>query len=108
MLVRSSIHSTLMRRVLFRGTWIAGIGASLFLFAGLFATPAILHVWGLPLFLAALAAIAYGLLPFCRLKRLETNPYVLNLEGEWLHFMAKGKPVLSIPIQSIKTIAWIE
>jgi hypothetical protein len=107
--LRSSIKPYLTRHILFRGTLLAGIGALFLLISGIFLPPAILTFWGFPIFLLSVGLIACGLLPYRRLKRLEVNPYILTLEnGEWIHFLVKGKPVFSIPYQSIASVEWMQ
>ena len=107
--ILSSISPSLLRFVLFRGTFLAGIGSAILLFAGIFLPAKRLDLWGLPFFLLAFGLIAWGLIPYRRLKRLETNPYVLLCDDkEEVHFFARGKLQLSIRRRSIKDIMWVE
>ena len=107
--IRSSILPSLSYQVLLRGTLLGGVGALSLLLAGAFLPPQKMQVWGPFFFLVGLGMIAWGLLPYKRLKRLEEKPYRLSLEGdEWLHFSCGGKALLSIPIGSIESMKYDE
>lgn len=107
--IRSSIKTSLLNHTLFRGTIIAGIGGAILLFAGVFVPLSSLNTWGFPIFLASLALITLGLLPYKRLKRLEVNPYeiVADHEKMW-HFFEKGMPLFSLPVDDIEKTVLIE
>jgi len=106
--LRSSISQTLMRSSIWRGTSLAGLGVIVLLVAGTFLPLAEMKVWGLPLFGLGIGLITWGLLPYRRMKRLETNPYTLTIDHEWLHLAAKGRAIYSIPRESIEGIDFVE
>lgn len=107
--IRSSIKTSLMKHTLFRGTVIASVGGALLLFAGIFVPVSSLSYWGFPIFLASIALITLGLLPYKQLKRLEVNPYqiVADQEKMW-HFFEKGMPLFSLPVDDIEKTLLIE
>jgi hypothetical protein len=107
--LRSSIRSELMRFTLWKGSCLAGIGALLLLFGGTFVPLQQLKVWGFPIFISACALITWGLLPYRRLRTLETSPYVLTLpEEKWLCLSAKGKIMFKLPLESISHFKYLE
>lgn len=107
--IRSSILPALMRRTLWSGSLLGGVGALSLLMGGIFISLPEMKIWGPFLFIFSLAMITLGLLPYRRLKRLEENPYVLTIEGEgWIHFSGKGKLLFSIPISFLDCITYLE
>lgn len=107
--IRSSVLPDLMRKTLWRGTLLGGIGVFALLFGGVFIPVEKMKVWGPLLFLFSLGLITWGLLPYKHLKRLENKPSRLIVEGDrWLHYSAGGKPLLSLPIASIAHIMFID
>jgi hypothetical protein len=107
--IRTHITPGLLRFALFRGTLMGGIGAAILLFSGIFLPPALLQGWGFFLFMLSIGLIAWGLIPYRRLKRLETNPNRLILDSEGaIHFLAKGKVLQSIPREAVKSLRWVE
>jgi hypothetical protein len=108
-IIRSSISSKLMRKTLFQGTFLAGIGGLALFLGGILLPLQEMKVWGPLLFLFSVGMITWGLLPYKRLKRLEEKPYRLTIEDEhWLHFSEEGKPLFSIPMVSIECINFVE
>jgi len=107
--LRSSIRSSLMTFILFKGTIFASLGGILWMASGAFLPPHQLKIWGLPLFLIGLALITYGWLPYKRLRSLEVKPYLLTLdENHLMHFSAMGKPLFSLPCDDIAHHAFVE
>jgi hypothetical protein len=104
--LRSSVLPGLMRRTLFRGTWMAGIGVFLILGIGAFLPPQHMKTWGIFVFLAGIALITLGLLPYKRLKKLEENPNLLKIDQTSFHYFLNGKKRFSIPIASIHHLGY--
>lgn len=103
---RSSIHTPLLQKALMRGSFLAGIGA-LALLAGTFLPPENLKIWGPFLFLFSLGLIGWGLIPYRRLKRLETEPHEILITKDRLLFCWRKKPAFSIPLKRIKKAVFI-
>ena len=109
MTIRSTVLPVLMRKTLWKGTLLGGIGVLALFFGGIFTPLEEMKVWGPFFFIFSVTLITLGLLPYKRLRRLEDKPSSLILEGEeWLHYSVKGKPVFSIPIASIDHIICID
>ena len=109
---RITFHSTvthaIKKRALFRGTFIAAIGIGAIAFGGVFLSPKQLDVWGLPLILFGILFIAWGLIPYRRLCRLETTPNRIEMSEEALTFF-QGKVALTrIPLISIEKLEYVE
>lgn len=103
---RSSIHSPLLQKTLMRGSLLAGIGAFLLL-AGTFLSPASLKIWGPLIFFTGLGLIGWGLIPYRRLKRLETEPHEIHLSNNQLLFCWRKKPVFTIQLDGIEKAVFI-
>lgn len=103
---RSSIHSPLLKKALLQGSCLAGLGAFLLL-TGTFLPLGILKVWGPFIFLISLALIGWGLIPYRRLKQLETEPHEILLSNNQLLFCWRKKPVFAIQLEGIKKAVFI-
>ena len=66
-----------------------------------------LKSWGLVIFLVCMALITWGLWPYSHLKRLENHPYRIIIDEEKLRFI-KGKEAISIPLDNISQIKYVE
>lgn len=106
--VRSSIKPRLMRHIILRGSIFAVMGSLIFLYAGIFMPVAILSAWGIPLLFIAGGLLAIGLLPYRRLSRLERKPDELAANESSLIFHHLGRPVMTIPVTSIKRMAYLD
>jgi hypothetical protein len=108
LIVRSSISSSLLRDTLFKGCVIAGIGMLLLLLVGIFIPAASLHTWGWGVFFISLGLIAYGLLPYRILSRLQLKPNELILTpSQHLAFFSRGRKILTLPLQSVSCIRYV-
>ena len=109
LIIRSTISSPLLKKVLFRGFAIAFLGIILLLLAGIFIPPVTLRHWGWILFLLSLSLITFGLLPYRRLSRLQLKPNELVLDHfHQLTFYSKGQAILTFPLQSIVQANYID
>lgn len=101
-----SIKTELMRKTLFKGSMIAGLGGIFILFGGVFFDEKSLSSWGLPLFFLAMGLIAAGMIPYRRLTRLEKNPHLVVVNERELVFFKQGKKTFTIPLESIDSISY--
>lgn len=107
--LRSSIKPALMRHILMRGSCISGIGVIILLLSGAYLSPDHLKIWGLPIFIAGIALITWGMLPYRRLRHLELHPYRITVDAEGsLQFSKDSKPIFTTPIEAIAQINYIE
>ena len=107
--LRSTVLPSVMHRLLWRGSCFAIAGAACLLIPGILMPPLLMGVWGLPTFILGMGLIAWGLIPYRRLRSLEENPYRLILVGETaLTFTSKGKPLFTTPRKSIEEIRYFE
>lgn len=97
----------LTKRLLF-GSAIAAIGALLLIFGGAMIPPASLTFWGLPIFLVAIGLITCGMLPYKRLKKIESDPYVINIEGNGLFLLRGGKILYQVNVPEILEVLYLE
>lgn len=105
--VKSSVKNSIIRFALLRGTIFAGLGVLLLIY-GTFLSIETLQTWGFPLFCVAIGLIALGLLPYKKLRRLEVNPYTIETDDSHLHFLEKGVPLFSVPLDSISRFGYWE
>lgn len=106
--LRSSLKPALMKSMLWQGTILAALGAILLLLGGILLPPTELNNWGLPVFIVSIALITIGLLPYRRLRRLETKPYRIIVDKDWLELTLQDKTLLSIPWESIEKFIYID
>lgn len=105
----SSVHPKLLKKVLYQGTLIAGIGVLMLVSASIFSTPQFLSKWGIYIFIIAAFLMALGLIPYRHLQRLEENPNKITLSENGLLHYYKGKSLsFSIPLKDIQSISWME
>ena len=108
-IVRSCIKPTLKRRQLLKATLIAGSGVALLALTGSFVPPDYLRFLGWPLLFIGGALIAWGMVPYRRLCRKEDCPDELHVvNGQYLRYHVKGKPVFSVPFASIAAMRHID
>lgn len=105
--LHSVISSRLMKRTLFKGIWFALVGIIGLLIAGIFLPVSTLQELGFFIFLFSIGLIAFGMLPYKRLSRLQLNPnrIIFNHLG-YLEYYSEGNKQLTIPIESILKIAY--
>lgn len=104
---RSSIDKNLMRKALIRGTFLASIGVLLLFFSGVFLPVRILQCYGIFLFGLSMLFIAFGLLPYRKLQRLETKPDELWVTNSSIHYIKRGNERLVIPLKAVFKISWV-
>ncbi len=104
----STIKKEQLTKRLLYGSLIAAIGALLLVFGGAMLPPASLALWGFPLFLVAIGFITCGMLPYRRLKRLESDPYVIKIEGNSLSLLRGGKTLFHVNIPEILEVLYVE
>jgi hypothetical protein len=107
--LRTSIKPELMRRVLFRGSFLGGFGVILMVASGAFLPVPVLSRWGMPIFLLSIGLIAVGMLPYRKLTRLEKNPdEIIISKDEQLVYLRKGKVVFTAPLSSINSCTYVD
>jgi hypothetical protein len=107
--LRSSIRSSLMRFVLFRGTLIAALGGTLLLYGAIALPENTLRLWGLPILLIAGGLMTIGMLPYRKLTQLEKNPYeIIAPDEKSIHFAKNGKALFIIPVESVERTAFLD
>ncbi|CUI17718.1 Conserved putative membrane protein [Candidatus Protochlamydia naegleriophila] len=109
LILRTTIPTQWMNQSLKIGLVLALLGIFPLVYAGAFASPAVLKTWGLLIFLGGFFLITAGLLPYRRLSRLQFKPNELHCVGlERLEYYQNGKPVLSLTLSSIDHFSFID
>ncbi len=107
--LRSSIKPDLLNKALRQGMIFASLGCFILLFSGVFIPEQCLKIFGLPLVLISILLITFGLYPYQKLKKLETNPHeIIFLKDDHFLFSWKQKPVLNIPFSEISDCRFID
>lgn len=105
----SSVTPSLMRKTLFKGSFIAVCGVLIVTYFGLYLPPESLGLWGIPASAIGIGLIAFGLLPYRRLVRLEASPSeIVITDSNYLQYFSSGKQRYSIPMEMIQKSDYIE
>ena len=99
--IHSSVTTNVLRRALFRGVALAGLGIALIFYAGIFIPPEQLRYWGPILVCIAIALVAWGLIPHRQLTRLQLHPYEIGIDDKSLSFSSQGKKQFTVERQSV-------
>lgn len=107
--LRTTLYPFLVRQTLFKGFCISLIGMTLLVYSGTFIPSHLLKFMGLPVFIMGIGCLAWGLLPYRRLSRLELQPDKLEaLEAKSIDFFSKGEKVLSLPFNAIQSFDYFQ
>lgn len=105
----SSVKPPLLRKVLFKGTFLAAIGVITLAFTGAFMTKELLEFWGIPILVFSSLCLIYGMVPYRRLLRLETQPSeLIVVDDKYLQMIELGKQMYSVPLSMIQEMHYFE
>lgn len=108
-ILRSSISSEFLKKILIKGTLISGLGMSILVLAGAFLPIESLQRWGIWIFAFAMGCTAWGLIPYKRLQKLQTSPDEIRVtEDHILHYVKNQKEVYRLPLSDIQKVRWID
>jgi hypothetical protein len=99
--IRTSIHPPVIRFLLMRGSILGLLGAIILLLGGSLLPAENLQHWGWFILLVGVGLITMGLLPYRKIKRVESKPNKLIMDTESLHYVVRDKTVCTIPLASI-------
>jgi len=107
--LRTSIRNSLKKKLLFRGSLFAVIGAAILIYMAVAFSVHQLQVWGFALWSISILLIAFGLVPLKRINRLETRPHeiLLSSDRELAFFLNKRKEV-TLPFDRIEKIEFYD
>jgi len=98
-----------MRYTILKGTLIASLGGFLLVYCGGFLPPSSLSRWGIFIWTAGFALIAYGLIPYKSLLNLMTKPNEIIFDDrEQMHYLSRGKHQFMVPVSLIEQISYVE
>lgn len=104
--IYSSIHPNFKRKVLLRGCLSAFPGFIFLFFFGVYGTPLFLETWGILIFAIGIGSVAWGLIPYRKLSRLETHPHRIAVEKDnWQ--ITTGKKTYTFEQKDIESIQYI-
>lgn len=106
--MQTTISSAILKKALFRGTLLAGLGMVFFFYGGLHLSVDILEKWGLLLWAGGFGCIILGLLPYKKLLKLQLHPHRLIVSEGYLDYYVQEKKMLSIPLEAIQSIDYID
>lgn len=104
--IRSTVKMTFKRHVLFQGTFLAALGAILFLYLGVVGIDNALYRWSV--MGAAFFLIAWGLIPYRHLCALENEPLILKLLPGEVLALSRKTVLWSLPIILIGDYEYVE
>lgn len=104
--IYSTVRSELKLSTMRRGFVLGVIGIAIFLYMGIYLTPAELQTYGLVGFFLSGALITLGLKPYRRLVMLESRPHQLRLVDGTLEFSYGLKPFLAVRIDNIRALRY--
>lgn len=102
----TGIKPELLRRALMRGTFLGGLGALIYLLAGVFLPLPFLKMYGWVIFSLGLFLIAWGFYPYRRLKRLEGRPNKITVTEDALEYYEHQALKLRLPLTAIQEITY--
>lgn len=103
MKIRSCIKSALLRRALWRGTFLAiGVLTLLFLYSLYF------DIGGIVIFGLGIVLITAAFVPYKKLKKLEMNPDAFVVYEQSLTYIQNGKKVFSVSFENLSAIRYHE
>lgn len=98
------IEKKLVKRMLFKGSLIAGLGAICIVSFGAFSPLRFLNEWGFMIIIMGFALIGWGLIPYRKVSLLSTKPNALKLSHKGLTYTMGSKEMFFIPFNAIKTV----
>lgn len=104
----SSVHPSLLKKVLFKGFLLGLIGVLIILFSGTFLPPNILKIWGVWVFILGITLIAWGLIPYRKLSRLAAKPNQILVSKDHLEYYSGGILKMSLLLQTIEKWDFIQ
>jgi hypothetical protein len=99
--LRTTVSNELLHQALFKGTFFAAIGCFILIFASVALPVKVLAPWGWAFIVLAVGLIAYGLIPYKKLSRLQLHPHKLILTEDTLTYQKK-EPILTLPLISVE------
>lgn len=106
--LRSTVHSSLLRFLLIRGTFFAGLGIGILFYGGAFLSPELLSPWGWVLFGGGAALITLGLLPYKKMCQLQLSPNELLIDEQQVSLFLKGERVFGFSLDCLKRVEFVE
>lgn len=102
----TSIPAKVLKKQLFRGSLLSCMGLCTIFGAYFFLTGKELARYGWILFLLGTTTIAYGMVPFRKLTRLQIFPYQLQTTSTHLIYLKGEKTLLEVPKSNILQITY--
>lgn len=108
--LHSRVPAKLLRKTLFRGSFLAITGGLIICITGAFLPATKLAIWGPLLFGASIGLITLGLCPYRRLMRIQQNPHTLLItSNEIIEYRDhSGRLRLTIPFSTITNIRFLK
>lgn len=106
---RTTIRPGYKLRLVLKASFGGGTGIACLVGVGAFMPLELLKVWGFPVLVAASTLIAWSMLPYRRMTRLENNPDELwtNSNGDLVYAVQKS-PIMTIPLGAIDKCFYID
>jgi hypothetical protein len=107
--LNSTIHSSIKKATLIKGTIYGAAGMSLWLYGGIFLSPSVLATWGWVLLLLGGVFITLGLLPYRQLSYLENTPHQVKVDSlNELYFALHGRILFKVSLEKVDGMAYLD
>lgn len=104
----SVVKGEVKKRLMIRGLLFATVGGLLLLGMGIFAKLEFLSLWGIPSFALGIFLIAFGIIPYRKITKLEIHPHQILFDREALTFISNKGSNATIPYREITKIRYFE
>lgn len=104
----TSVKPELKKAYLYGGTFCAICATLMLVAGGVFLKSQLLTIWGMPLFFIWILFVSLGMIPYRKLANLEDHPDKILIEVGNLVFFSKGEAYLTIPLDNISQIDFME
>ena len=104
----SVVKGRVKKRLMVRGLLFASLGGLILLGMGTFAKVELLTFWGIPSFALGIFLVAFGMIPYRKITKLETHPHQILFDREALTFISNKGSNATIPYREITKIRYFE
>lgn len=105
----STIKPDVLRKSLFKGTFLASLGVIILIAVTTYLPLESMATWGTLFLLVGGGLMVYGLIPYRKLVRMESDPSELILiDNQYLQFITFKKQQYTIPLTMIDKTEYVE
>lgn len=107
--LRSTIKPSLKKNQILRGSLLGGLGVIIWLYGALFLSLNTLATWGWLILILGGLFIAWGLVPYRKLMRLENRPHKIILTDlDELYFLSQNITLFKVELKNVEEMAYLD